>query len=424
MPEQIQKERQLIEILKRRIVEQLQAPSPEEWQQRNFETLSNQIEEKTNVLLSISTLKRIWKNKYQKLPHKNTLNALALFIGFKDWYDFVCNNQQKVDTPKKKKEIIIHGGSSYLVISASVIASILLVVLIFKTQSATNFNEALFSSETTVESGVPNTVVFDYDISKCEFDSAFIQQSWDFRRRSRINKNENQSTSVYYFPGYHHAKLILNDQIVKEHIVYIKTDNWLTLVQNAKNERIPVYLRENCISQGEIQVTPQQLADKNIDLETNDYRVSYIFMNEKIWCDTDNFSFEAKVRNSLDEGGITCQNCQIIFHGTSGMHMLNFCDTGCIGNISQLFSENYSDGRKNDLSAFGTDFNDWKKISLAIKNKFATVCLEGDDIFSATYENGIGKLTGITISFLGCGAIDYVALKNADNETFYEEDFN
>ena len=90
---------------------------------------------------------------------------------------------------------------------------------------------------------MPNTVVFHYDISKVNFDSAFIQQDWDERRRVKISKENNYHTSIYYYPGYYTAKLVINDEVVKEHPLFISTEGWMAAYLKDLNQDIPVYLK-------------------------------------------------------------------------------------------------------------------------------------------------------------------------------------
>src|SRR5687767_13729364 len=56
--------------------------------QREIEYLSNLIEEKSRVKLSISTLKRLWRTDLQQLPHPATLDALVSILDIKDWQEF------------------------------------------------------------------------------------------------------------------------------------------------------------------------------------------------------------------------------------------------------------------------------------------------------------------------------------------------
>src|SRR6218665_241389 len=53
-----------------------------QWKQRDFETVSSMIEDATGVLLSASTIKRLFQNKEGSIPQTATLIALAQFAGY------------------------------------------------------------------------------------------------------------------------------------------------------------------------------------------------------------------------------------------------------------------------------------------------------------------------------------------------------
>ncbi len=102
-------ERKYISLIIKEISSKLKLSDPDSWQQRDCENLSLLIEEKTGVNLSVSTLKRIRKNQFTNIPQKNTLNALAQFLDYKDWYDFKINHpvqekKPKTDLPLKKNK--------------------------------------------------------------------------------------------------------------------------------------------------------------------------------------------------------------------------------------------------------------------------------------------------------------------------------
>ena len=98
----------LIEKCKKLIEEKINLGESRFWKQRDYEYLSELIFDASNVLLSVSTLKRLWKKEKESLPHSSTLNALAVFAGYKDWTDFKksCSEITTADTSgdEKKKE--------------------------------------------------------------------------------------------------------------------------------------------------------------------------------------------------------------------------------------------------------------------------------------------------------------------------------
>ncbi|SHN28817.1 hypothetical protein [Chitinophaga sp. CF418] len=57
-----------------------------EWSSYDFEKLSDAIQEATGVVLSVTTLKRLWgKLSYTNTPAITTLNTLAQYAGYEDW---------------------------------------------------------------------------------------------------------------------------------------------------------------------------------------------------------------------------------------------------------------------------------------------------------------------------------------------------
>ena len=60
---------------------------------KDFDYLRNCIYEKCHEMVSISTLKRLWGyNRYDNTPRKSSLNPIARYVGFRDWYDFLQHN--------------------------------------------------------------------------------------------------------------------------------------------------------------------------------------------------------------------------------------------------------------------------------------------------------------------------------------------
>ena len=105
-----------IEKCRRLIEKKLAWGSSEYWQNQDYERLSEQIFEATNVTLSISTLKRLWgKVRYTSTPNLSTLNALAQFAGYKDWRSFLSADVQPTITHTENEtasEAIVLPGES------------------------------------------------------------------------------------------------------------------------------------------------------------------------------------------------------------------------------------------------------------------------------------------------------------------------
>ena len=131
-----------------------------------------------------------------------------------------------------------------MIILISVVTLIIIWVLLSDNKNKDvgyieNPDEVIFTSNKSVKEGVPNTIIFNYDLGSYQSDSAHIQLSWNPKERYKIEKENKFYTSTYYYPGYHNARLIIDDNVVKGHSVHITTDDWLTLVRYEPDDVLP-----------------------------------------------------------------------------------------------------------------------------------------------------------------------------------------
>ena len=70
--------------------------------QRDFEFLSDRIEAKTGVVISLSTMKRLSNGQFSRLPQVATLNAICQYIGYESWQEF----KKDKETQKSKENVV------------------------------------------------------------------------------------------------------------------------------------------------------------------------------------------------------------------------------------------------------------------------------------------------------------------------------
>jgi hypothetical protein len=221
---------------------------PQEWSTQDFETLSRRIMEKTHVQLSVVTLKRMWgRIRYESKPTSTTLNTLALFIGFENWREFkqhnssliradVALNSVKEENQNGKSDLRIKKRKPVAIFAILGLGCAAITVFLYITSFDTprptlDPSKFKFSSKKMVDEGVPNSVIFDFNATAAKAtDSVFVQQSWDKRLSTQVGRNQFQHTSIYYHPGFFQAKLRINDEVVQQHDVLIKTKGWLPVV--------------------------------------------------------------------------------------------------------------------------------------------------------------------------------------------------
>lgn len=127
-------------------------------------------------------------------------------------------------------------------------------------------------------------------------DSFFIQQSWDKNRRIRIFKNKYTVTDIYYEPGYHIAKLIANDSVIKAVDVNIPTDKWFFYA----NENVPKYTTEyvkekKYIENGKLGLKKEEIVDSKIDIDKEKHCI-YCYFPSKLETNSDNFKLKTRIR--------------------------------------------------------------------------------------------------------------------------------
>ncbi|MFN8344938.1 MAG: hypothetical protein U0X91_08040 [Spirosomataceae bacterium] len=400
------------------IEKKLQWGSSNDWSTQDFERLSEQIADQTGVTLSATTLKRVWgKVKYDSVPTQTTLNALAQFLGYANWRLFCVaethvngngNGQPAESVSVPVSDISVKKSWPHrrlFTIGLAVAMAVTAVTFLFLnyTNAPIDASQVQFRSKKVTE-GLPNSVVFDYSIGTINADSLTIQQSWDPRRRERINARKGQHTSIYYYPGYFRAKLLVGDQIMKEHDIFIKTQGWKGIIETSP---IPTYLskEEIALSGNKMNLTTETLRQKTGKSVFNDI-LTHFYQVKEFNLRADDFTFETILQNTSTKEEAVCQKVRIKILTSESAIGLPLCSKGCISDASVFIGGTNISGKDRDLSAFGCDFSIPQRLKCRMKNKVLTVFLNDKSIFTAPAAADLGKIVGICISFEGTGRIE------------------
>jgi hypothetical protein len=397
--------------------------------QRDIEHLSEAIEAKTKILISLSTLKRILNGQFDRLPQTSTLNALTIFIGYTGWHDFktrkLLEDPVLVNHPeprhiseqtKSRSDIWIGVGLGLLII---VIAFLLKTPLL---GSQNNPDNIQFSAVQTSSQNIPNSVVFSYNIDKVDADSFHFQQSWNERTKVGILKNSHTLTDIYYEPGYHRAKLLANGKVLKEIGVNITSKDWFCYSKTNFMEVKPNYFSKgNPIHDGVLGVTDEAIEENNIDFQ-KDQIYFYTFCPKLMDVAGDNFTYKARFRLRKIKNTLCPWIMTEIFCENSFMYFTNTIP-GCISEINAKISEHEIRGKTTDLSPFGCDLTQWQDIEIRVINKQVTVYLANKKIFEKPYEQSLGLIAGIGFTSNGICEVDQVSLEDLKGRVVYGSGF-
>lgn len=400
-----------------------------DWKQRDYLNLIARLEEQTGTSLSLSTIKRIWREDYQGTPQPATLDALARFLNYDNWLSFQEGQKVQLSSPSSSKEPQKNENAlvSRILVPISVLLFALLGYFIFS--SSTNNkkpvlrfdpNDISFSATNSQPVGVPNTVIFNYDLGSIEADSFSIQQSWNPFNREKISTSDSVLTSIYYYPGVHTAKLIANDSIIKESTLRIYSDGWIAAVNYGMQDKLPTYINlgeKN--DKPDLHISKEQLADYKLDIK-DELNVSYFYVDEFEKISGDSFVLKARLQADSILN-ITCPSIGLLAMGTVETHYVKLIDKGCVNIASIKLGKKMVNGRNSDLSGLGVDVYEEQEIEIQVEDKKAKIYLGDQLIYQATYQESIGDITGFATFFSGTGKVVSLELKNTiDGNLIFE----
>jgi hypothetical protein len=400
-------------------------PDRSKMRQRDHEYLCDQIEKRSGILISLSTMKRLLNGQYNRLPQVATLNALSVCLGYADWQAFRTAKSPAAERPSAASPAagthMPPRRRSRLIPFAGVALLLLIVILswsYFSRSPAPGDETVVFSVRKTTQNAIPNTVVFTYDIDRVEGDSFFIQQSWDRNRRVRIGKNSHTLTDIYYEPGYHTAKLFANDRIVKTLDVSLPTDKWFLYAKESFTRGLPAYIQtDSAIRRGILGIDkPTLIADK-IDPEKPQIFLTTFFPTT-IRADADNFRLTARIKTT-EVRNTACPFIMTEVYCQRGFMYSTFTIPGCTGGISARFGDHIIDGQNNDLSALAFDVLQWHDVDILVQERQVTVSIDGKAVMRKTYTAGSGLITGLGFHSNGLCAVDSIHLAGLDGKTVY-----
>jgi hypothetical protein len=402
--------------------------------QRNFEHISNEIEKKSGIVISGTTIKRLSKGAFNRSPQIATLNAIANYFDFPNWQEYKSSlNQKNTETAgaSEKTEVIktvVPGKRQSRRTLLKWTALLIVPVFIFgyyiypKQSQGKNFEKASFSAQKTTGNDLPNTVVFHYDIGKVTADSFFIQQSWDKNRRVRIDKDKHTLTDIYFEPGYHIAKLIANDSVIKTIDVNIPTDKWFFYANENKVRYRTEYIKtESFMKEGSMAITKEELVQNNIDVDQEKIFL-YSYFPSKHEVSSDNFTLKTRVKMKEVRNNL-CPYITIEVYGQRYFMLIKSTLKGCANMASLRFGEREINGKETDLSPIAFDVTQWTDVELTVKDKRVTIKINDREAFTTRYQHSLKQVTGLSFISNGLCEVDYVSLIGLDGKTFCKDDF-
>ena len=405
------------------------------WQNRDFIYLSDLIHEKTNERISVSTLKRIFgKNASKTLPKVSTLNALANFLDFNDWKEFLLSNKPEASSSpdikqeKEESENTKYFNSKYiLLVVALLLIGSLSYYLINRQESKVNLEDISFSIK-EVNGISPHSIQTTYKVPEKLKKKARIKQygmGMDPIYVMLANRDAEGSYNLLIRnPGIYKVGLEIDG---KEYFVQecmVTTEKW-EMIYGGKNgatdqQLIPF---DSIVNNGELYVEKDKIKSWGMDNEKASSK--YIIVDEQFKeVAGDTLVFKTRVKSLSNNFSHECGSFYITLLGSESFLSIGFAHKGCFPTIKVILPGKLLDAEIYDLSSLAIELNQWIEIELRVSKNNLIIKRDGKEVFQESFTEELGTLGGAKFHFLGSGKVDYFTAKSdKDASIVYDEQF-
>ncbi|REA64412.1 hypothetical protein DSL64_02345 [Dyadobacter luteus] len=413
-------------------------PGIAHWTNSDYVQLGYILYKKTKVQISPSTLKRIFgktKTGERYFPQKATRDALAHYLGFKDWEHFTYSSPFPgitEDRPAHKPVQMISAQERAGLQTSHRPRGISWWLAMLLALSAGGYYAYYLLSKKTEMPLVklecsnpvgknPHSAAFTVRGLPVSFDDHYLIEFGDGRKVS-VTAGDSLYSHYYEVPGRYLAVLKRGSQSLDTVSVYLKTDAWTATAEMMfDTTRVYPVNTAGLFSNGKNRVDALEVSRAGVD--TN--RTFFVkFLNtQQTDIDGDNFDLSVKLKTSADRAGVRCSQVRVIVFGEQSKHLIDVMKPGCEHWTDMQFSEISKQGEFNKLDFLGADLREGGIIGLNVVNKRATVMINHKKVFETAYQKPLKKIYGLGIFFSGIGEIQSVSLKDTQTNAAFSGNF-
>lgn len=401
-----------------------------DWANADYIRLSSRLAHESDIQVSPNTLKRIFgklKTSSRYYPQKATRDALARFVGYLHWDEFTekfplpVKPVELVSLPIQKTEPVKRVALKYmfLVTGAGILMICLAAFLYFPGTPKTVTQAGLICSNPSGEA--PHSAVFQLSNTggvsgKDQFTIAFGD--------NKLSGVSPQSTTVHFYemPGRYYAVLKNHDTPLDTATVYLQSNGWDATVSMAHdtNRVYPVKSRRDP-GHGALKVTANDVYLAGAD--TNRTFLVHFSNTKPLHINGDNFELLARVKTSQARPGVRCSQVFTQVFGDRAKHAFLLMKPDCAAFIQLQHSEIFVTGQFHDFRNIGADFTNAGEYRLLVRNREAKIIINGREVHRTTYQQPLGELFGLRISFSGIGEINRLYVKDLNTGVVFHDGF-
>jgi len=185
----------------------------------------------------------------------------------------------------------------------------------------------------------------------------------------------------------------------------------------------PVYVKkDNLVKNGSMHIVKGDLVASGINVENN-YVLSYYNVRDFGNLNSDNFSVETKFRVDSNEK-VICPGFELVIATEENIFFVRLMGRGCERDAGIKMGENFREGLNSDLAVFGRNLHEWQDLKIKVVAKTATIYFDDQVAYTLSFKQDFGKVVGLIYNFNSPGEVDYVKLRDAGNNSVYNDDFD
>ncbi|MDO5571044.1 MAG: hypothetical protein Q4F97_06210 [Bacteroidales bacterium] len=388
------------------------------WDNRFYIDLSRNIFKQTKVLISPSTLKRIFgKVKVEDFynPHNDTKDAVAKFIGYESWNGY-C---EKFILDYSNNKAVEQKRSSYLSKGIKITAFLMLSVILILVVVNNLFHN--IKAEKNLDSYEKDVTLID-EIRVAPYTATFhVKNKSDvplyivFNNDSILMRKGEYDYCFYFkLPGTEIIKVVRGNILVEKIPVIIESNGWRGYCHNtfeveyyikpSSNSRLIYTNKRECARFDQNDITSFGMSDKDY------YLTEYRYIKSGLIKDSV-FNVEFKILNDFHVPAIYCDHVVVRLYFTKDIVELHFTKNGCEFYTAINLPGEKNSGQSNNINYMGLDLSKYNDINVRINKNNFILYINKTKVYNTSLTESFGECHGISFLFTGLGTFKDVSFE-------------
>ena len=253
---------------------------------------------------------------------------------------------------------------------------------------------------------IPAEINFDLDLSKIESDNIYIRKSKDDLEGFKVSKSQKEWKTVYQYPGYYKAQLLVDNELVKVHDVFVKSYGWVGTLSNGK--KIEYLNTKDLKCEAMIGLSESKLEEVHNSFDIP--MLTFHYFDQINPVSGLDFTLETQLRNTYDSYAAPCRNIKIEIVGTSSSFIIPLSLNACSFTEAVVIAGQEFYPTQVDLSKLQADFKNWQKLKIDVHGGLVQFYLNDEFRLALPVRASIGQIVGFRYHFEGAGEVNMVKL--------------